>query len=100
MNGSSSASGSGWMKPFVTSTFFRPCPCASFEVSSTNSYQMSGSLYVYAMPNDLLSAARRTASSGDSSLVYESSWLMDQFWQCRHAKLQPFVPSERICSPG
>jgi hypothetical protein len=52
------------------------------------------------MPAARLRRARPTAASGRSSSVGASFWLIDQFWQKLHRKLQPTEPSDSTPVPG
>jgi hypothetical protein len=64
-----------------------------------------GSVYVYAMLEHLFLMAAVTICSGliDCPLIVYCSqaiWLICQFWQNSHLKLQPGHATEKLLDPG
>src|SRR5919204_6220789 len=95
--------GSAHMYPAVTATALIPRSRHASATSIAYSRKMTGSLYVNATLEQPSRAAASAIVSGDAASASVSSsrdFEMSQFWQKRHARLQPAVPNERTDEPG
>ena len=80
-----------------------PARVAGVAVSTAYSRKMTGSLYVKATLRQPSRSAVAAISSGDAasaSVSISRDFEMSQFWQNRHARLQPAVPNESTAVPG
>src|SRR5687767_7526580 len=79
---------------------------SSRQASATSiaySMKITGSLYVNAtlrQPSRCASAASAAGDASEVSVSISRDLEMSQFWQKRHARLQPAVPNESTDVPG
>src|SRR5438445_8196455 len=78
----------------------------SWQASATStaySRKITGSLYVNAtdrQPSSLAALAISSGAASSASVSISLDLLMSQFWQNRHARLQPAVPNDSTDDPG
>src|SRR5262249_22755354 len=99
----SSRRGASQMYPAVTATLRMPCSWHASATSIAYSKKIVGSLYVNATLRHPRSLAARAMVAGEAesdrvSISFDLE--MSQFWQNRHARLQPAVPNDRTELPG
>jgi hypothetical protein len=87
----------------VTATDAMPFSRQAFATSIAYSMKMTGSLYVNATllhPSRAAASARSSGDAWSASVSISRDFEMSQFWQNRHARLQPAVPKDRTDDPG
>src|SRR6266576_31975 len=95
--------GSGQMYPAVTATAAMPATRHASATSIAYSMKIVGSLYVKAtlrQPSSLAALAIVAGDAPSARVSISFDFEMSQFWQKRHARLQPAVPNDRTELPG
>src|SRR4029453_4781499 len=86
-----------------TATAFRPRSRHASATSIAYSMKITGSLYVNAtawQPSLTAASAICSGEAASASVSISRDFDMSQFWQNRHARLQPAVPNDSTGVPG